>query len=66
MEKGNKRDMALKISAKTGFDTEDCKKMLDAFEEILSEELKNSKGLGGAFDKVYGIMSFLKDKNSNR
>ena len=38
----------------------------DAFEKVLEEELADSKGLGGAFDKIYNVMSFFKGKKEEK
>lgn len=61
----NKTEIAMKVSQRSGVDFEDCKKVLNAFEEVLSDELANSKGLGGAFDKLYRVMGFFKDKKDD-
>lgn len=58
----NKTEIALKVSQRSGVGPEDCKKVLDALEAVLDEELSNSKGLGGALDKVYQLMSFFKER----
>ncbi len=54
--------MVLKVSQKSGINSPDCQKVLDALEQVLNEELENSKGVGDAFDKVYKILSFFKNK----
>lgn len=58
----NKTEIAVKVSEKTGVDIDDCKKVLAAFEEVLSDELSNSGDISSAFDKVYNVLSFLKNK----
>ena len=56
----NKREIITKVSERSGISWEECEKVLDAFEEVLSDELSSSKKMSGAFDKVYKLMSFLK------
>ncbi len=58
----NNQEMVLKVSQKSGINSPDCQKVLDALEQVLNEELENSKGVGDAFDKVYKILSFFKNK----
>ena len=54
----NKTEMIAKVSVESGIGVEECEKVLDAFEEVLSEELATSKRVGNIFEKVYKIMSF--------
>lgn len=58
----NNAEVVAKVAEKSGVNVDDCKKVLDAFEEVLSDELSNSKDIGSAFDKVYKVMSFFKNK----
>ncbi|OIJ21524.1 hypothetical protein BKP45_01790 [Anaerobacillus alkalidiazotrophicus] len=58
----NKLEVAGKVSEKSGVNIIDCKKVIDAFEEVLSDELSNSGDISSAFDKVYNVLSFLKNK----
>lgn len=58
----DKNMIAAKVSARSGISEEDCKKVIDSFEEVLSEELESSKSLGKAFNRVYNIMNFFKNK----
>ncbi len=62
----NKREIITKVSERSGISWEECEKVLDAFEEVLSDELSSSKKMSGAFDKVYKLMSFLKGKKDNK
>lgn len=57
--------MALKVSEKSGVAVDDCYKVLEAFEEVLSDELSNSKNIGNAFDKIYNVLTFLKNKKTS-
>lgn len=59
----NNSEMIAKVSEKSGVNTEDCQKVLDAFEEVLANELSSSKDIGSAFDKVYNLLGFLKNKS---
>ncbi len=58
----NKREIVAKVSEESGVSLQECEKVLDAFEEVLSDELSSSKKISGAFDKVYKLMSFVKGK----
>lgn len=62
----DKMEITKKVSEKSGVDFDECKKVIDAFEKVLEEELENSKGLGGAFDKIYNIMHFFKGKKEEK
>ena len=62
----DKTEMIAKVSVESGIGVEECEKVLDAFEEVLSEELATSKRVGNIFEKVYKIMSFLKGKKDNK
>ena len=39
----NKREIITKVSERSGISWEECEKVLDAFEEVLSDELSSSK-----------------------
>lgn len=61
----SKQDIiVIKVSARSKINQDDCTKVLDAFEEILSERLSNSNSISGAFDKIYNVMSFIKNKKT--
>ena len=62
----NKTEIARKVSERSGVEFEECRKVIDAFEKVLEEELADSKGLGGAFDKIYNVMSFFKGKHEEK
>lgn len=61
----NKTEVILNVSEKSGVKPDDTRKVLEAFEEVFNERLSNSKGINCAFDKVYSIMSFIKNKKDN-
>lgn len=61
----NNKEVVAKVSMKSGVNFADCQKVLDAFEEVLSDELSNSKNVGSAFDKIYKVLSFLKNKKGD-
>lgn len=61
----NKAEVILKVSEKSGINEDDCKKILNAFEEVLSDRLSDSKGVS-VFETVYKIMSFIKSKKENK
>lgn len=58
----NNAEVVAKVSVKSGVTVDDCNKVLNAFEEVLSHELSNSPSVGGAFDKIYNVMSYFKDR----
>lgn len=39
----NNTEVLEEVSEKSGINIDDCKKVLDAFEEVLSDELSNSE-----------------------
>lgn len=57
-----KEEVVLKVSEKSGINEDDCKKVLDAFEEVVSNHISDSKGVSAAFETIYKIMSFIKNK----
>lgn len=59
----NQSEVVQKVSQRSGVAIDDCEKVLKALEEVLGEEFSDSGSLGGAFDKVYRVMSFFKGKN---
>ena len=56
----NKADVVAKVAQKSGVAPEACTKVLDALEEVLSQELSGAEGLGGAFDKVQQLLQLFK------
>lgn len=60
----NKQDLVIKVSEKSGINQDDCTKVLNAFEEVFSNRLSDSNSISGAFDKIYNVISFIKNKKS--
>ena len=60
----NNTKMILTVSERSGVNITDCAKVLQAFEESLTCELKNSKSVSNGFDKVYRVLSFFKGTKS--
>ncbi|QQK78985.1 HU family DNA-binding protein [Salicibibacter cibi] len=58
----NKTETIAKVAEESGVSIEDCQKVLDAFEDVLSAELSQSKDVRSAFDKVYKVLHFFKNK----
>lgn len=56
----NKKEVITKVSQLSGIRHSDCCKVIEALEQVLSEELKNSNGIRNAFGKVYKLIKFLK------
>lgn len=61
----NKKETIMKVSEMSGVNLTDCKNVLDAFEEVFSNELSQSGGAMNVFDKIYKVMSFIKNKKDN-
>jgi len=58
----NKTEIIRKVAGRSGINEAECIKVLDVFEEVISDELSYSGSIGNAFDRVYKIMVFLKKK----
>lgn len=58
----NNYELLKKISDDTGINIDDCEKVLNALEDVLDEELSNSKSASGAFDKIYKLMTYFNKK----
>ena len=56
----NKKEVVKKVSQLSGVGYSDCEKVIDALEEVFSEELETSNGIRNAFGKVHKLMEFLK------
>lgn len=62
----NKTNLVIKVSEISGVDINNCKRVLDAFEEVLGDELSNSDSVGNAFDKIYKMMDSLKKRKDSK
>ncbi|MCC8199060.1 MAG: hypothetical protein LIP06_10925 [Tannerellaceae bacterium] len=58
----NKTDVLTQVSRKTGVNLVTCANVLDAFEEVLSEEVAHSRWKGGLFDKIYYYMTRIRNR----
>ncbi|QQK74854.1 HU family DNA-binding protein [Salicibibacter cibarius] len=58
----NNTEVVTKVAEESGVNVEDCQKVLDAFEDVLSTELSQSKDVRSAFDKVYKVLHVFKNK----
>lgn len=58
----NKSDVIAKVSEKSGVQMEDCRRVLEALEQVLGDELSHSKDVSSTFDKVYNVLQFFKSK----
>lgn len=56
----NQNEVITKASQLSGIEYSDCDKVIEALEQVLSEELETSGGIKNAFGKVYKLMGFLK------
>ena len=58
----NKTEIITEVSRMTSVSVADCEKVLDAFEEVLGEELNRKGWKNGIFDVIFKIMSKIKSK----
>lgn len=56
----NKEEVITKVSQLSGVEYSDCEKIIEALEQVFSEELETSNGIRYAFGKVHKLMGFLK------
>jgi hypothetical protein len=55
----NKKEIVTKVSHLSGIEYSGCCKVLEALEQVLSEELDASDGIRNAFGKIYKLIGFL-------
>ena len=60
----NKAEVIAKVAAQSGVGEEDCRKVLQALETVLTDELGNSAGAMSALDKVQKVLSFFQGKSA--
>lgn len=58
----NKKEVITKVSQLSGIEYSNCIKVIEALEQVLSEELEASNGIRSAFGKIYRLMGYLKNK----
>ena len=58
----NKTEVISQVAEMTGIDPIDCTKVLDAFEEVLGQELASKGWKNGIFETVFKLMSNVKNK----
>jgi len=58
----NQSELIKEIATRTGVDEADCRIVLDALEDVLEENLAASGSVGGAVDKIYNLIGFLRGK----
>lgn len=56
----NKMNVIERVSQISNVEPMECNKVLEALELVLSEELKSSRGIRYAFDKISKLMDILK------
>lgn len=56
----NKKETLEKVSELSQVTIADCKKVLDALEVVMQEELANRKGIRKIFDMLYKLMGVFK------
>ncbi|MEJ5091256.1 hypothetical protein D3C87_1414160 [compost metagenome] len=58
----NKKETIEKVSELSQVTITDCKKVLDALEIVMQEELANKKGIRNIFNMMYKVMGVFKSK----
>ncbi|MDQ0272745.1 HU family DNA-binding protein [Cytobacillus purgationiresistens] len=58
----NNEELIKKVSENSGVNVDDCERVLNALEDVLDNELSNSKSVAGAFDKIYKLMTYFNKK----
>jgi len=58
----NKAEVIRQVSKISGIEADDCTQVIEALEEVLSRELSYSDGKRKAFDKIYGMLTFIKNR----
>ncbi|MBK5721812.1 HU family DNA-binding protein [Dysgonomonas sp. Marseille-P4677] len=56
----NKKEVITRVSQLSGIEYTSCDKVIEALEQVLSEELESSNGIRNAFGKVYKLIGFHK------
>ncbi len=56
----NRSEIIANVSEKSGINIPDCEKVMDAFEEILSNEFSR-KNAGNIIDKVMNLLNYIKN-----
>lgn len=62
----NKTEIINKITERSKISREECEKVINAFEEVLEDELSDSKGISGAFNKIYNVLHYFKEKKEEK
>lgn len=65
----NKTEIINRITERTEINREECEIIINTFEKVLEEELSDSKGIKEAFNKVYNVLHYFrekKDENNNK
>lgn len=52
----NHREVIARVSEVSGVNYNDCQKVLDAFEEVLSDQLLNTNEISSVINKVLSII----------
>lgn len=58
----NNAKVIIQVSQKSGISKEDCKKLLDSLEDVISQELSEKGWKKTLFGTVYRMLSFVKNK----
>lgn len=58
----NNAEVVARVSELSGVNVADCEKVLQALETVLSDELSHSESVGNAFDKIYNVLNYFKQR----
>lgn len=62
----NKSELINRISEKSAIEVGVCMKVIDAFEEVFGEELSRKKWKNTVFEKVYLVMTGIKNRKEQK
>lgn len=58
----NKKQLIVAIAKTSDVNQDDCEKVINALELVLSNELSNSKNRFSAIEKICKVLNYIKDK----
>lgn len=62
----NKREVISTVAERSGMSPDECRKVLDTFEEVFVEEISKSTWKDTLFEHVYGILTRMKNKQDQK
>lgn len=58
----NNAKVIIQVSQKSGINKEDCTKVLNSLEDVISQELSEKRWKKTLFGTVYRMLTFIKNK----